>query len=102
MRKAQIRTMVREAVAMQGYSAGQYCWPRPGRLRILVNADARINGGAKAGEAPMGGAFIELRLASGMSRKALEAALEALPRRGPPKPVAREPRTSTAMQMELV
>lgn len=104
MRKADIQHAVREHLAMIGYGSGDYGWKR-GRLSILVDANARLNGGARAGENPMGGAFIELHLPAGsrgVSRERLLAELASLPTKGLARPVARAPSASKAMQMELV
>ena len=104
MRKAQIQQTVREHLAMIGYAPGDFGWPKRGQLRILVNAQARLDGGARAGENPMGGAYVELRLPAGKKTKraTLEAALASIPVRGPSRPVARVPSASNEMQREML
>src|SRR5438477_7095701 len=97
MRKAQIQQAVREHLAMIGYGAGDYGWPKRGRLSILVNANAILRGDAKT-DSPMPGAYLELRLPGGMSRKKLLAELANLPTKGLARPVARAPSASKAMQ----
>jgi hypothetical protein len=86
---------------MIGYGAGDYGWPKRGRLSILVNANAILRGDAKT-DNPMPGAYLELRVVAGMSRKRIAEILGSIPKKGLARPVARAPSVSNEMQMELV
>lgn len=101
MRKDEIRQAVRQHLAMCGYPGGHYAWQqgRGGRLRVMLDPHAPLNGGAKAGENPMRGAWMELRIPAGKtSRKALKAALATIPVKGPATQLARERKTSPQVQ----
>ncbi len=106
MRKDQVQKEVRERLAMIGYSAGHYAWPKRGRLRVLINANAAIKGEPRAQgdgkyESPMAEAFLEPRLPSGISRKRLMGELDRIPTRGPARPVPTPAYRDQQIQHEL-
>lgn len=104
MRKQKLREAVAVELAMRGYSASGYAWVRSGRrvvCRVLTLPDAKLS---KSGGDLSASCYVELHLPAGTtSRRAVFEAIDTrLPTIGPAKPVARAPRPSTAMQMELV
>ena len=102
MNKARLHAHVAQFLAGIGYAAGDYSWPKRGRLQILVNADAPIVKGGQMTDSPYSNATVLYKLPAGMSLKAVNAALMQIPIKGISKPVASAPSYVAPTQQTMV